>query len=78
MIDDRELRLTAAGWLHQLKRTNPTVALACSYINDTPNLALLVEVRITSAGPVSTAVILDRTNDPEQQVIYRNNIDPIP
>ena len=49
-IDDRELRLTAADWLHQLRRTDPRVALACSYIKDTPNLALIVEVKITSAG----------------------------
>ena len=48
-IDDRELRLTAADWLHQLRRTDPGSA-GVADIKDTPNLALIVEVKITSAG----------------------------
>ena len=61
-IDDTALRREAERLVRQLQQQLPTIALAQHVIDSSQSCSFVVEVKITSAGPVASTVLLDMSD----------------
>ena len=56
--------------MRQLQQQRPTIVLAQHVIDSSQSCSFVVEVKITSAGPVASTVLLDMSDVTEQQILF--------
>jgi hypothetical protein len=74
-VDDRALRTAAQDLLRQVMRARPVVGLAQHLIDAHPeSVAFLVEVRVSSQGPIGSMVLLDHASSDQQEVLWDSQL----
>jgi hypothetical protein len=70
VIDDRALRHEATRLLQAIQRERPAVAMAAHALDNSPSLAFVLEVRISTDGPTECSLVLDHPAHQEQTVMW--------